>query len=263
MRKLFYILGALFFALIGIASYNLYQENHLDQEDYINVGAASDLRFAFEELGALFTEETGIKVAFQFGSSGNISQQIAHGAPIDMFASANKHIVEELIAEGHLIEDTKAIYGSGRIVLAVNKESSIEIENDNITDILIKTEKLAIANPNHAPYGLAAKEALENLGLWNQLEGKLVYGENVSQTMQFVQSGNVPVGIIALSIAKVPEIEYTIIDDMLHYPLEQTMAVVQNSPKKEWAKSFANFVNGQKGRIVMEKYGFTIPEERD
>ncbi len=261
MKKSPLIIGLIILFLIVSISYNKYNDSQLKHENYINVGAASDLRFAFEEIGYLFQNETGIKVIFQFGSSGNIAQQITHGAPIDLFASANKYFVEDLIENGHLLEETKALYGIGRIVLAVNKKENLQI--NNIQDLLTEVDKIAIANPAHAPYGLAAKEALESLGLWEQLQEKLVYGENISQAMQFVQSGNVPAGIIALSIANVPEIEYTVIDDGLHRPLEQMLAVVKSSSKLEEAIAFADFVNSPKGRNVMEKYGFRIPKERE
>jgi len=261
MRKVFLIIGLVLLIIVVNISYNFYKGNKLDEEDYINIGAASDLRFAFEEMGELFEHKTGTKVIFQFGSSGNIAQQIAHGAPIDLFASANRHFVEDLISKDILIEETKAIYGIGRIVLAINKKENIK--GNNLQDLLTETHKIAIANPSHAPYGLAAKEALESLGLWDQLEEKFVYGENISQAMQFVQSGNAPVGIIALSIANVPEIEYTIIDDKLHNPLVQMLAVVKDSPKREEAIAFANLVKSAEGRLIMEKYGFKIPEEME
>ena len=224
----------------------------------LHVAAASDLRFAFEELGKLFEEETRTKVVFQFGSTGNLANQIANGAPIDLFASANKKFVEDLVKSGDIIEDTVELYAVGRIVLAVNKKSNLQVTT--LEDLLkVDIENVAIANPQHAPYGLAAKEALEKAGLWESLEDKLVYGENVSQTMQFIQTGNAPVGIIALSIANVEELEFTLIDESLHNRLEQVLGVIKYSKNQESAKAFAKFVNSPKGRIIMEKYGFYIP----
>lgn len=224
----------------------------------LHVAAASDLRFAFEELGARFEEEHGVKVIFQFGSSGNLAQQIAGGAPLDLFASANRHFVDELVASGDILEDTVALYAIGRIVLAVNRSSGLSVSG--LEDLLRdEIDVIALANPDHAPYGLAGRQALETAGIWDTIRDKLVYGENVSQAMQFVQTGNAPLGIIALSIANVDELDYILIDDSLHQPLEQQLGVVSHSNNKELAQTFGQFVNSPDGRIVMESYGFIIP----
>ncbi|MCC5910121.1 MAG: molybdate ABC transporter substrate-binding protein [Clostridiaceae bacterium] len=234
------------------------QGNNLTEENELHVAAASDLRFAFEELGRTFEEEKGVKVIFQFGSSGNLAQQIANGAPIDLFASANKKFVEDLVESGDIIEETKALYAIGRIVLAVNKNAHVDVKS--LEDLLLdEIQYISLANPNHAPYGLAGKEALESKGLWELVKDKLVYGENVSQAMQFVQTGNAPVGIIALSIADVEEIDHILIDEDLHKPLEQMLGVVSHSNNRELAESFAVFVNSPEGRKIMEKYGFYLP----
>jgi len=230
----------------------------VEEKNELHIAAASDLRFAFEEIGKTFEEEKGVKVVFQFGSSGNLAQQIANGAPIDLFASANRNFIEDLVKKGDIMEETKVLYGIGRIVLAVNRNSNLEVlELDDLLSDEI--DAIAIANPNHAPYGLAAKEALEAKGLWQLVEEKLVYGENVSQTLQFVETGNAPVGIIALSIAKVDKIKYTLIDEKLYTPLEQIMGIVSHSRNKELAKEFSKFVSSSEGRMIMEKYGFYLP----
>ncbi|MCK8816084.1 molybdate ABC transporter substrate-binding protein [Natroniella sulfidigena] len=234
------------------------QEDKSAQEDELHVAAASDLRFAFEELGEIFEEENGTKVVFQFGSSGNLAQQIANGAPIDLFASANKEFVDKLVKSGDIVEETKALYAIGRIVLAVNKDSNLDVRSlEELTSAEI--ENIALANPSHAPYGLAGKEALESKGLWKSVKEKLVYGENVSQAMQFVRTGSAPVGIIALSIAEVKELDYTLIDEKYHNRLEQMLGVVSHSNEQDSAKEFAEFINSPQGREIMEKYGFYLP----
>lgn len=244
--------------LVSACNLSNVQEDKITEENELHIAAASDLRFAFEEIGKIFQEEQGVKVIYQFGSSGNLAQQIANGAPMDLFASANKKFIDDLIISGDIIEDTVALYAIGRIVLAINKNSNIEIES--IEELLKdEIEHIAIANPNHAPYGLAAKEALESKGLWKSVEGKLVYGENVSQAMQFVKTGNAPVGIIARSVAHVKEIEYFLIDEELHKPLEQMLGVVKHSNNQELAKKFAAFINSPQGREIMESYGFNLP----
>jgi molybdate transport system substrate-binding protein len=225
----------------------------------LTVAAASTLRFAFEEIGVLFEAETGIKVLFQFGSSGNLAQQISQGAPIDLYVSANDIFVESLMQDGHLLAGSEDLYAIGYIVLAVNEASGVKAES--LEDLLSPDiETIALANPNHAPYGMAGKEALIKAGLWEQIQGKLVYGESVTQAMQYVQTGNAQAGIIALSLADMPGITYTMIGEELYSPLLQKLAIVTGSPHKENAEAFALFINGDIGRPIMEKYGFTMPE---
>ncbi|TVQ08607.1 MAG: molybdate ABC transporter substrate-binding protein [Leptolyngbya sp. DLM2.Bin27] len=225
----------------------------------LTVGAASDLRFAFEELGALFEQDTDVAVEFTFGSTGQLAQQIAQGAPMDLFAAANQSFVEDLDRQGRIVSDTKAIYGRGRIVLWVRQDSDLSIQRlEDLADPAIR--RIAIANPDHAPYGQAAAEALESVGLWSSLQPKLVLAENVSQTLQYGQTGNVDVAIVALSLAVVtPGGRYELIADDLHSPLDQMLAVVEGTPHMASARQFAEFINGDVGRPVMEKYGFTLP----
>jgi molybdate transport system substrate-binding protein len=145
-------------------------------------------------------------------------------------------------------------------VLAVNREGGLTAVTLN--DLLSDTIKnIAIANPDHAPYGVAAKEALISADVWDQIKDKIVYGENVRQTLQFIQTGDAQVGIVALSVADVPEITWSLIDDSLHNPLDQALAVVTSSPHKKEAQEFANFINGEIGRPIMQKYGFVLPGE--
>ncbi len=229
----------------------------------LTVGAASDLRFAFEELGDLFEQDTSVAVEFTFGSTGQLAQQIAQGAPMDLFAAANQSFVEDLDRQGRIESDTKALYGRGRIVLWVRQDSDLSIQRlEDLADPAIR--RIAIANPDHAPYGLAAAEALESVGLWSSLQPKLVLAENVSQTLQYGQTGNVDVAIVALSLAVVtPEGRYELIPDDLHQPLDQMLAVVEGTPHGAEARQFAEFINGDVGRPVMEKYGFTLPGQED
>lgn len=224
------------------------------------VAAAADLQFAFAEIGELYEQETGNKVIFSFGSTGQLAQQIENGAPFDLFAAANISFVDDLAKKNFVVPDTVALYARGRIVLAVNHDSgvsAVELE-DLLSDAITH---IAIANPEHAPYGIAAKEALISAGLWEKIEDKIVYGENVRQTLQFVQTGDAQAGIVALSVANVPEVTWTLIDDSLHNPLDQALAVVASSSHQEEAREFAAFINGEKGRPVMQKYGFVLPGE--
>ena len=226
----------------------------------INVAAAADLQFAFQEIGELFEQETGIQVVFIFGSSGQLAQQIENGAPFDAFAAANIFYVEQLKEKGLLRPETQRLYAQGHIVLAVHRASGVQATRlEDLQQPSIR--KVAIANPDHAPYGVAAKEALESLGLWEAVRPKLVYGENVRQALQFVQTGNAEAGIIALSVANVPEVTYTVIDDHLHKPLNQAMAVLARTSQPSEASAFLEFVNSPQGRSVMKRYGFLPPGE--
>jgi molybdate transport system substrate-binding protein len=226
----------------------------------LTIAAAADLQFAFTEIGALYEQETGNKVVFSFGSTGQLAQQIENGAPFDLFAAANISFVDDLAEKKLVVPDTVALYARGRIVLAVNKSSAVSVValEDLLSD---KITHIAIANPEHAPYGVAAKEALISAGVWDKIEDKIVYGENVRQTLQFIQTGDAQVGIVALSVANVPEVSWTLIDDSLHNPLDQALAVVAGSSYQEEASEFAAFINGEKGRPIMQKYGFVLPGE--
>jgi molybdate transport system substrate-binding protein len=224
------------------------------------VAAASDLQFAFGEIGPLFEAETGQPVIFTFGSTGNLTTQIENGAPFDILAAANVAFVDRLTAQGLTIPETQQLYAQGRIVLVVNRQAGIRATTlDDLLDPAIT--RISIANPEHAPYGMAAREALQSAGVWAAIEDKLVLGENVSQALQFVQTGDAPVGIVALSIADVPEVAGTLIDDDLHEPINQALAVINNTPREEAARAFVDFVNSPAGREIMRRYGFLLPGE--
>ncbi len=224
------------------------------------MAAAADLQFAFQEIGKLFEKESGIQVVFIFGSSGQLAQQIENGAPFDAFAAANILYIERLKEKGFIRPETQRLYAQGRIVLAVNRASGVQATR--LEDLLQPSiHSVAIANPDHAPYGVAAREALESLGLWEAVRPKLVYGENVRQALQFVQTGNAEAGIVALSVADVPEVTYTLIDNRLHKPLNQAMAVLARTSHPAEAGAFLDFVNSPQGRSVMKRYGFLLPGE--
>lgn len=225
----------------------------------ITVAAAADLQSAFTDIGSAFEQETGAKVIFSFGSSGNLETQIENGAPIDVFASADEEYVQKLVAKGLASQDKVQLYGVGRLALVSYKAGGLQIQR--LQDLLKPEVKhIAIANPDHAPYGAAAREALTAAGIWDQVKPKLVYGENVRQTLQFVQTGNAEAGIVALSIADVPEVSYVKVDESLYQPLRQAMVVLKGSRDAKLAGEFTTFVNGPKGRAIMDKYGYTLPE---
>jgi len=177
-----------------------------------------------------------------------------------LIAAANISYIDRLVEQGLAVKDSAALYARGRIVLAVNKDSCVQAVQ--LEDLLSnKIQHIAIANPEHAPYGLAAKQALESLGLWEPISSKLVYAENVRQALQFIQSGDAEAGIISLSVANVPEITWTLIDDSLHKPLDQALAILTSSRQPALAEDFIAFINGEYGRPIMRQYGFLLPDE--
>lgn len=228
--------------------------------DPLLVAAAADLQFAFTEIGERFTAETGQEVTFTFGSTGNLTTQIENGAPFDILAAANVSFVDRLTEQGLTIPETQQLYAQGRIVLVANRQSGVQASSlEDLLDPAII--RIAIANPEHAPYGQAAREALQSAGVWEAIQEKLVLGENVSQTLQFVQTGDAPVGIVALSIAGVPEVIGTLLPADLHEPINQALAVIKGTPHEAAARTFIELVNSPEGREIMKRYGFLLPGE--
>lgn len=226
----------------------------------LTVAAAADLQFAFSDLARLFEAQSGHPVALVFGSSGQLAQQIENGAPYDLFAAANIEYVHRLAERDLVLEESIALYARGRIVLATNREKGILVKD--LADLLDpQIQHIAIANPEHAPYGLAAQQALQAAGLWEAVQPRLVLAENIRQALQYVQTGDAEAGIIALSVANVPEIAWVLIDDQLHQPLDQALAIVASSPHPELASQFAQLINSEAGRVVMRQYGFILPGE--
>jgi molybdate transport system substrate-binding protein len=224
------------------------------------VAAASDLTQAFEELGRLFEQRTQREIEFTFGSSGLLAKQIHNGAPYDMFAAANVALVDELAASGDCDKTTRAPYARGRIAVWTRRDfGSPPATLADLGDPRYK--RIAIANPEHAPYGKAARQALEKLGLWSVLEPRIVYGENVKQAQQFAQSGNAEAAIIALSLAiGGDDGAYVLVDDSLHAPIDQALIACTHGKNLKGGRDFASFVKSAEGRAVMQRYGFVLPE---
>jgi molybdate transport system substrate-binding protein len=221
----------------------------------LTVAAASDLTPAFEELGREFESATKTKVVFVFGSTGMLTRQIENGAPFDLFAAANVSYVDQLEQKGLIIPDTKAIYARGRITLWTPNESTLRLQG--IADLARpEVTRIAIANPDHAPYGLAAKQALQSAGIWERVQSKLVYGDNIRQTLQYAETGNVEVAIVSLSLSKPGNGRWTLIPEELHQPIDQGLAVIKGAKNEPAARAFASFINSPPGKAIMQKYGF-------
>lgn len=229
--------------------------------DTANIAAASDLKYAFDDMKTLFAKKyPNDSLNFQFGSSGKALTQISNGAPYDVYFAADMNYPKQLKEKGLAVGEVKP-YALGRVGMATIKNPKIKITK--ISDLLNpKIQKIAIANPEHAPYGRAAKEALESYGVYDKIKSKLVYGENISQTTQFIQSGSADVGIIALSIAKAPiiskGINFTLIDGKKHKDIIQGYALLTHGKDNMAAKNFMATVESPEGNKIMAKYGFIV-----
>lgn len=229
----------------------------------LSIAAAADLKFALEEIKTAYTvANPDDKVNLTFGSSGKLSTQIEQGAPFDIFFSADIQYPKKLKENGQAASEVDP-YALGRIVLWSNTHDATKLTLEDLKDE--KFKHIAIADPAHAPYGKRAQEALEASKLWDAVKPKLVYGENIAQTAQFVESGNADIGIIALSLAKNPQLSkeggYYLIDDKLHEPLEQAFVITAHGKDNAAAKRFADYMHQPEARAVMVKYGFVLPGE--
>lgn len=226
----------------------------------LTVAAAADLTPAFGEIGALFTAATGVTVEFTFGSTGQLAQQIEAGAPVDVFAAASTDYIDHLASKQLIIPDTRAPYAEGQIVLWTLPDSTLPITH--VADLVNpQIRHIAIANPDHAPYGVAAREALQRAGIWETIQPRLVLGENVRDTLRYAETGDVDVAIVALSLAIQGDGRWTLIPADQHEPIAQALAVIAGTPHEAEARAFAAFVNSEEGRAVMRRYGFILPGE--
>lgn len=224
------------------------------------VFAASDLQFALAEVSNAFAAAGHPPPTVSFGSTGTLSRQIENGAPADVFFAADEAYLVDLERKGHVLAGTRQLYAIGRIVL---------VERAGLPPVMTLADlaradvrRVAIANPDHAPYGRAARDAMMRVGLWPTLQPQLVLGENVSQTFQFVRTGNADAAVVALSLAiGTPGTRYSVIDAALHDPIAQSAAVLARTRQPATASDFLAFVNGPVGRPIMKKYGFTLPGE--
>lgn len=233
------------------------------QAEKITVAAAADLKFAMDEIVTTFKKaNAGDEIDVIYGSSGKFHTQIQQGAPYDLYFSADIGFPRELAKNGFAASEVKP-YAFGRIVLWSASQDATQMTLASLADPNIT--RIAIANPKHAPYGKRAEEALRASGMWDKVEPKLVYGENISHTAQFVQTKNAQVGIIALALAINPELAskggYWLIPDNLHEPLEQGFIITKEGANNALAKRFADYMGGKPARAVMTKYGFVLPED--
>lgn len=229
----------------------------------MTIAAAADLKFAMDEIVSTFKlSHPADEVHVIYGSSGKFHTQIQQGAPYDLYFSADIAFPRELAKNGFAATEVTP-YAFGRIVLWSTSMDATKMTMNSLTDP--KITRIAIANPKHAPYGKRAEEALRSSGLWDKIEAKLVYGENIAHAAQFVQTDNAQVGIIALALAVNPELAnkggYWLIPEALHAPLEQGFVMTKRAAGNALAKQFAVYMGSKSARAVMTKYGFVLPGE--
>lgn len=232
------------------------------------VAAAASVQFALDEIIDSYYSRTGIHIRLSLGSSGNLSRQIRQGAPYQLFLSADEHYVRELASDG-LTEGDGVLYSIGRLAIFIPHESpltadgSLEDLRASITDGRLK--RFAIANPEHAPYGRRAEEALRHAGLWEAIRARLIFGENVAQAAQFAASSNAQGGIVAYSLALSPPVsalgEFALIPADWHRPLRQRMVLVRGAGAD--ARRFYEFLQQPPARVLFRKYGFEAPRNSD
>lgn len=232
------------------------------QAEPLRIAAASDLKFALDAVSAEFKRSIDDgHIDIVYGSSGKFFAQIQQGAPFDLYFSADISYPAQLAAAGLAAAPVQA-YATGRIVLWSARVDASTLNLQALADS--RFGRIAIANPRHAPYGQRAEQVLRAVGVWSDVEPRLVFGENIVQTAQFIQSGNADIGIIALSLALSPELSkrggYVLIPANLHTPMRQGLIITRHGANNAQAKRFADFMASPKAQAIMVKYGFERPD---
>ncbi len=230
-------------------------------ERVVHVAAASDLTRAFEELGPEITRRTGIRPIFDFGSSGLLAKQIADGAPYSLFAAANASYVDQVLASGRCDPSSVRRYARGRIVVWTPSGVAAPVKLADLADP--RFQRIAIANPDHAPYGVAAKQALEHAGLWSSLQDRIVLADSVQAAMQYARTRGVNAAIVAQSLAVVSDGGNSLaIDTSLYAPLDQLLVVCGTGEEADAARQLVELIGSPDGREVMSRYGFVLPDDQ-
>jgi molybdate transport system substrate-binding protein len=260
MKTLFHRIAFLCFACSLLLSAAQAQETSTAE---IIVAAAADLSSPLQEISTSFQKQTGVHVKLSFGASGTLTQEIQQGAPFDVFLSADMDYPRQLIASGKADPATLYQYATGKLVLWIPADSKLDVQHGMNILLDPSVKKIAIANPQHAPYGRAAVAALKHAGIYDRIASKLVLGENVSQAAQFVESGNAQAGFIALAHALAPGAKgkgkYWEVPSENYPPLAQGAVVLSHSQHKKEAAVFVDFLKTRDAAAIFEKYGFTAP----
>lgn len=229
--------------------------------DEIVVAAAANLTDAFDELGRRFTARTGVRVTYSFGATADLARQIENGAPFDVYAAADTSHVEELAQKKLLTDGTRVVYARGRLVVWTPSGSGLQL--GRVEDLAGESvSKVALAKPDVAPYGRAAVEALQALGVWDRVEPKVVYAQSVAQAKRWAATGNADAAMLPRSLVREGEGKTIEVEGRLHAPINQAMAVVRSSKKQEAARSFVEFVMSDEGQSVLKSFGYEAPGQK-
>jgi molybdate transport system substrate-binding protein len=221
----------------------------------LTVAAASNLTGVFDQAAAAFTAQTGIEVVLSYGSTAQLARQIENGAPFDLFAAADTEHIDQLIAAGKLLADSRAIYARGQLALWVPKGELSSL--DDLTRPEIRM--IAIAQPELAPYGQAAVEAMRTAGLWDRLQPKLVFANNIGMARQFAATGNAEAAFTAYSLVMQEPGTILKVDPKLHAPLDQALGILTASTQQEPARAFAAFLASKEGKTILRNSGYIAP----
>jgi molybdate transport system substrate-binding protein len=259
-----YVAVTVCLALISTRSWT--QEKEKKAESELLVAAAADLNPALRDIAQQYEKKTRIRIKLSFGASGALTQQIQNGAPFDLFFSADMDYPKRLIADGQADAPSLYQYSRGQLVLWVPASSPLDVERQGMAILLDSSvKKIAIANPEHAPYGRAAVAALKHAGLYDRLSDRFVMGENVSQAAQFAESGNAQAGFVALAHALSPAVKslgkFWVVPADYYPPLEQGVVVLSRSQHKKEAADFLQYLKTKDASETLHKYGFTLPKD--
>jgi molybdate transport system substrate-binding protein len=223
----------------------------------LTVAAAANLTEAFDRIAEAFTRQSGIRVVFSYGSTAQLAQQIENGAPFDVFAAADTTHVDSLVQEGKILPATRAIYARGRLALWIPPDSKAPLAKPE--DLVAPSIRfVAIAKPEAAPYGAAAVEALQQLGIWDKVRPKVVYASNINMSKQFAATGNADAAFTAYSLVAGQPGRVILIDPKLHRPIDQALGILSASPRQGAARQFVSFVMGGAGRSILGQFGYQI-----
>lgn len=254
---MFRFVAALIPALLFLGACS-HQQPVPDHHRTLTVAAAANLTNAFDEIGKAFTAQTGVNVIYSYGATAQLAQQIRSGAPFDLFASADAEHVDELVREGKLLAESRAEYARGQLALWIPEGRSPELRT--VYDLTSSQVRfIAIANPELAPYGRAAIEALKALKLWNQVQPKVTYANSISMARQFAATGNADAAFTAYSLVLKDSGTILRIDAKLHNRLDQALGIATATPHPGEARQLRDFLLGSTGQEILSRYGYLAP----
>lgn len=264
MSNAFHLRRSFLSALLGLVVLAAFTPATVRAAESVSIAAAADLVYCLEEINAAFKQaHPGADLKVSSGSSGNFTTQIKNGAPFDVFLSADLSYPRDLVKAGLADEKSLTPYAVGRLVLWTAHPEAVDVSKGlAVVADAGAVKKFAIANPDHAPYGRAAKEALQHEKLWDAVQGRLVQGENISQTAQFVESGNADAGLVALSLVLSPKLvkvgRWQEIPADFHNKLEQGAVLTTAGTKNGLARAYLEFLRSPAARAVFDRYGFRM-----